>query len=122
MICLDRQNVLSGIIPEKQAELSLSELDNSAAFCPLLINLWTLVKFRTAEWRVVRTAPRYLLAGGGSNPSPVPIRSGHPLPRERVGIMCAHMRALAQSEALRSGKAQRGIRGAGPGSRRMSVQ
>ena len=95
MICLDRQNVLSGIIPEKQAELSLSELDNSAAFCPLLINLWTLVKFRTAEWRVVRTAPRYLLAGGGSNPSPVPIRSGHPLPGrglESCARTCARWR------------------------------
>ena len=28
----------------------------------ILINLWTLVMFRTAEWCVVRTAPRYLLA------------------------------------------------------------
>jgi hypothetical protein len=25
--------------------------------------------YRTAEWCVVRTAPRSLLAGGGSNPS-----------------------------------------------------
>jgi len=45
---------------------------------------------RTAEWSLSRrTAPRYLLAGGGSNPSPVPIRSGHPPPREREGIVCA---------------------------------
>ena len=31
----------------------------------ILINLWTLVMFRTAEWCAVRTALRYLLAGGG---------------------------------------------------------
>ena len=37
----------------------------------MLINLWTRMMFRTAEWCVVRTAPRYLLEGGGSNPSSV---------------------------------------------------
>ena len=44
----------------------------------MLINLWMLVMFRTAEWSVSpsvdesrdrRTAPRYLLTGGASNPS-----------------------------------------------------
>ncbi|MGB9487253.1 MAG: hypothetical protein WCD04_14230 [Terriglobia bacterium] len=40
----------------------------------MLINLWALAMSRTAEWCVSRrTAPRYLLAGGGSNPSPVPM-------------------------------------------------
>ncbi len=38
----------------------------------ILINLTALVMFRTAEWSVSRrTSPRYLLAGGGTNPSPV---------------------------------------------------
>jgi len=48
--------------------------------------------FRTAQWCVVRKAPRYVLAGGGSKPSPARRLTDTLSPRERVGIMCARTR------------------------------
>ncbi len=61
----------------------------------MLINLWALVVFGTVEWSVSpavdgsrdrRTAPRYLLPGGGSNPSPVRKLTDTLSPRGRVAL------------------------------------
>jgi hypothetical protein len=72
-----------------------------------LISLWTLVRFRAAKRYVVRAAARYLLADGGSNPSP----AGGPKPfggRRPVsmhwepsphGASCARIK-VKESEAM----------------------
>ena len=51
----------------------------------MLINLWTHMMLRTVQWCVVRTAPRYLLPGGGSNPLTRPPADGHAAGESVIG-------------------------------------